>query len=100
MGKVVIFNHPLIHHKLSIIRDEATNTKNFRETLDEIGSLMAYEVTRDLPVKEVVVKTPITNAVCYQLAKEVVIVPILRAGLGMVDGIHKVIPTEIGRAHV
>lgn len=93
MGKVVIFNHPLIHHKLSIIRDEATNTKNFRETLDEIGSLMAYEVTRDLPVKEVVVKTPITNAVCYQLAKEVVIVPILRAGLGMVDGIHKVIPT-------
>ena len=62
MGKVVIFNHPLIHHKLSIIRDEATNTKNFRETLDEIGSLMAYEVTRDLPVKEVVVKTPITTA--------------------------------------
>ena len=93
MGKVVIFNHPLIHHKLSIIRDETTNTKNFRETLDEIGSLMAYEITRDLPVKEVLIKTPISYAKCYQLAKEVVIVPILRAGLGMVDGIHKVIPT-------
>ncbi len=93
MSKVVIFNHPLIHHKLSIIRDEKTNTKNFRETLDEIGSLMAYEVTRDLPLKEVEVKTPITIAKCYQLAAEVVIVPILRAGLGMVDGIHKVIPT-------
>ena len=93
MGKVVVFNHPLIHHKLSIIRDEATNTKNFRETLDEIGSLMAYEITRDLPVKEVEVKTPITYAKCYQLDTEIVIVPILRAGLGMVDGIHKVIPT-------
>ena len=93
MGKVVVFNHPLIHHKLAIIRDEKTNTKNFRETLDEIGSLMAYEVTRDLPVKEVQVKTPITYAKCYQLDCEVVIVPILRAGLGMVDGIHKVIPT-------
>ena len=93
MSKVVIFNHPLIHHKLSLIRDANTNTKLFRETLDEIGFLMAYEATRDLPVKCVNVQTPIAIAECKQLAVEVVIVPILRAGLGMVDGMHKIIPT-------
>lgn len=93
MSKVVVFNHPLINHKLSIIRDETTNTKDFRETLNEISTLMAYEVTRNLPVKEIEVKTPIATAKSYQLAEEVVIVPILRAGLGMVDGIHKLIPT-------
>ena len=93
MSKVVVFNHPLIDHKLTIIRDEKTTTKDFRETLTEISTLMAYEVTRDLKTKEVEVKTPMAIAKCRQLAEEVVIVPILRAGLGMVDGIHKLIPT-------
>ena len=93
MGKLVIFNHPLMHHKLSIIRDEKTGTKDFRETVSEIGMLMAYEITRDLPTNKVDVKTPIGIAHCEQLKKEVVIVPILRAGLGMVDGITKLIPT-------
>ncbi len=93
MGKLVIFNHPLMHHKLSIIRDEKTGTKDFRETVSEIGMLMAYEITRDLPTVKVDVKTPVGIAHCEQLKKEVVIVPILRAGLGMVDGITKLIPT-------
>lgn len=93
MGKLVIFNHPLMYHKLAIIRDEKTNTKDFRETVSEIGMLMAYEVTRDLPTKNVDVKTPVGIAHCLQLEKDVVIVPILRAGLGMVEGINKLIPT-------
>ncbi len=93
MGKLVIFNHPLMHHKLSIIRDEKTGTKDFRETVSEIGMLMAYEITRDLPTVKIDVKTPVGVAHCEQLKKEVVIVPILRAGLGMVDGITKLIPT-------
>ncbi len=93
MSKVVIFNHPLINHKLSIIRDVNTNTKDFRETLNEISTLMAYEVTRDLPVREIDVQTPISKAKAYELSAEIVIVPILRAGLGMVDGIHSLIPT-------
>ena len=92
MSKVVIFNHPLINHKLSIIRDETTNTKHFRETLNEISALMAYEVTRDLPVEEVDVQTPVAVAKSYRLSAKVVIVPILRAGLGMVDGILSLIP--------
>ncbi len=93
MGKLVIFNHPLMHHKLSLIRDELTGTKDFRETVSEIGMLMAYEVTRDLPTETIDVKTPVGIAHCEKLCKEVVIVPILRAGLGMVEGINKLIPT-------
>lgn len=93
MSKIVIFNHPLIHHKLSIIRNVDTTTKSFRETVSEIASLMAYEVTRNLQVKEIETVTPITTAKTYTLAEEVVIVPILRAGLGMVDGIQQLIPT-------
>lgn len=92
-GKLVIFNHPLMHHKLALIRDEKTGTKDFRQTVSEIGMLMAYEVTRELPTKSVEVKTPMGVAKTYNLAKEVVIVPILRAGLGMVDGITALIPT-------
>jgi len=92
-GKVVILNHPLIHHKLSLIRDERTGTKDFRQTVSEIGMLMAYEVTRNLPTKAIEVKTPVGIAQSQTLAKEVVIVPILRAGLGMVDGITTLIPT-------
>ena len=93
MGKVVVFNHPVMYEKLSIIRNELTDTKNFRQTVEEIATLMTYEVTRDLPTKEVDVKTPCGIAKCKQLAKDVVIVPILRAGLGMVPGVTNLIPT-------
>ena len=93
MSKVTVFNHPLIDHKLSIIRCAKTNTKDFRETVSEIACLMAYEVTRDLKTKEIETVTPIQATITKTLAEEVVIVPILRAGLGMVDGIHKLIPT-------
>lgn len=93
MGKVVIINHPLIEHKMAIIRNKATDTKTFRENVNEIGSLVTYEITRDLATRPVEVETPITKTICQVLAKDVVIVPILRAGLGMVDGIQNVIPT-------
>ncbi|HOW37654.1 MAG TPA: uracil phosphoribosyltransferase [Candidatus Izemoplasmatales bacterium] len=93
MARVVIINHPLIEHKMAIIRNKATDTKTFRENVNEIGSLVTYEITRDLATRPVEVETPITKTVCQVLAKEVVIVPILRAGLGMVDGIQLVIPT-------
>ncbi len=93
MGKVVLIKHPLIEHKLAIIRNKNTDTKTFRENVNEIGSLVTYEITRDLTTKPIEVETPIAPTTCQQLAKDVVIVPILRAGLGMVDGIHNVIPT-------
>lgn len=93
MSKLIIFNHPLIHHKLTIIRDEKTNTKDFRQSVNEIANLMAFEATRDLALKKVETKTPIALATTYTLGCEVVIVPILRAGLGMVDGIQSLIPT-------
>ncbi len=93
MSKVVVFDHPLIQHKLSIIRNVNTDTKTFRENVNEIGSLVTYEITRDLATKTVEIQTPLAKTKCQVLAKDVVIVPILRAGLGMVDGIHNVIPT-------
>ena len=93
MSKVTVVNHPLIQHKLSIVRDKNTNTKTFRENVNEIGSLVTYEITRDLKTKEIEVETPIAKTKVNILAKDVVIVPILRAGLGMVDGIQDVIPT-------
>mgnify|MGYP000865741370 CR=1 FL=1 len=93
MSKVTILNHPLIDHKMSIIRDKDTNTKSFRENVNEIGGLITYEITRDLPLKDVEIETPIQKTICRQLSKDVVIVPILRAGLGMVDGIQMIIPT-------
>jgi uracil phosphoribosyltransferase len=93
MSKLTIFDHPLITHKLTLARDENTGMRDFRALVNEIGGLMAYEITRDLPVKEVTVKTPICETKAFVLAKEVVIVPILRAGIGMVDGIHNLIPT-------
>lgn len=93
MSKVVVFDHPLIQHKMSIIRDKNTDTKTFRENVNEIGSLVTYEITRDLETKEIEIETPIAKTKAQILAKDVVIVPILRAGLGMVDGIQKVIPT-------
>ena len=91
-GKVVVFNHPLMTHKLAIIRNEKTNTKDFRETVSEIANLMAYEATRNVPMKEVEVKTPIAVAKSSMIDGDIVIVPILRAGLGMVEGIQRLIP--------
>ena len=91
--KVHILNHPLIQHKLSIMRDKNTGTKEFRELLDEISMLMVYEVTRDLPTEEVEVETPITKMHTRMLSgMPIGVVPILRAGLGMVDGIMQLMP--------
>jgi uracil phosphoribosyltransferase len=93
MGKVFVFDHPLIQHKLTYIRDTKTGTKEFRELVDEVASLMAFEITRDLPLTEVEVETPVTIAKSKVLSgKKLGIIPILRAGLGMVDGILKLIP--------
>lgn len=91
--KVHILNHPLIQHKLSIMRDKNTGTKEFRELLNEISMLMVYEVTRDLPTEETEVETPIARAKTRTLAGiPIGVIPILRAGLGMVDGIMHLIP--------
>lgn len=93
MGKVYVFDHPLIQHKLSFIRDKNTGTKEFRELVDEVGTLMAYEITRDMPLEETIIETPVSNAKSNILSgKKLGIVPILRAGLGMMDGILKLIP--------
>ncbi len=94
MGRVVIVDHPLVQHKLSLMRDEQTGAKDFRELLEEVAMLMAYEVTRDFPTEEVEVKTPLTTAKCRMLSgKKVALVPVLRAGLGMVGGVLRLIPT-------
>ena len=93
MAKVTVLNHPLIDHKMSLIRDKNTDTKKFRENVNEIGGLITYEITRDLPLKEIEVETPIQKTTCRELSKAVVIVPILRAGLGMVEGIQMIVPT-------
>jgi uracil phosphoribosyltransferase len=88
-----VLKHPLITHKLTQLRQKETTTKDFRETLEEIAGLMAYEITRDLPVKNIKIETPLGNCNTQELAMDVVLVPILRAGLGMVDGISNLIPT-------
>ncbi len=87
------FNHPLIQHKLTMLRNKETDTKLFRESLNEIASLMIYEATKDLKLKEVEVETPIMKTMAKVLDEPVTIVPILRAGLGMVDAMLNVIPT-------
>ena len=93
MGKLTIVDHPLVQHKISLLRDEQTGPKEFRELGHELGMLMGYEVTRDLPLKEIEVKTPVAMAKTKVIAgKKLAIVPILRAGLGMVDGILSLIP--------
>lgn len=93
MAKVHVFDHPLIQHKLTHIRDVNTGTKEFRELVDEVATLMAYEITRDLPLTEVEVETPVQTAKSNVLAgKKIGIVPILRAGIGMVEGILNLIP--------
>ncbi len=93
MSKLVVMDHPLIQHKLTYMRDTSTGAKDFRELLNEISMLMAYEVTRDLPLTEVEIETPICKTNSKVLAgKKLGVVPILRAGLGMVEGILKLVP--------
>ncbi|MEK5039952.1 uracil phosphoribosyltransferase [Sporosarcina sp. FSL K6-3457] len=93
MPKVHVFDHPLIQHKLTYIRDTNTGTKEFRELVDEVATLMAYEITRELPLQEVEIETPVCTSKSKVLAgKKLGIVPILRAGIGMVDGILNLIP--------
>lgn len=94
MSKVQVMDHPLIQHKMSYIREEKTSTKEFRELVDEVGTLMAYEVTRDLSLEDVEVDTPVERTIAKRLSgKKLGIVPILRAGLGMQEGILKLIPS-------
>ena len=94
MSKVMIFDHPLIQHKLSILRNKETDTKQFRELINEISMLMCYEATRDLPLEDVEVETPMEKTVVKRVAgRKMAFVPILRAGLGMVDGLLQMVPT-------
>ncbi len=93
MSKVTILDHSLIKHKMTLIRKIETKTKDFYQSVNEIAGLMAYEITRDFPLKRIEIETPICKSEQYELASDVVIVPILRAGLGMVDGIRNMIPT-------
>jgi len=88
-----LITHPLIIHKLSQIRRKETGTKDFRQNLDEIAGLMAYEISRDLPLRDILIDTPLSSCKTSELAKEIVLIPVLRAGLGMVDGITNLIPT-------
>ena len=94
MAKTVVMDHPLIQHKIGIIRKEETGTKDFRQLISEIAMLMTYEATRDLELEDVKIKTPICETTVKQLGgKKLAIVPILRAGLGMVDGMLAMIPS-------
>lgn len=91
---VFIFNHPMIQHKISLLRDKNTNSKSFRELVEEVSMLMAYEVTKDFPLTEIEIETPMAKTKTKVLTdKKVTLVPILRAGLGMVEGMLKIIPT-------
>ncbi len=93
MGNLHILDHPLIQHKLTYIRDVKTGTKQFRELVDEVSMLMGFEITRNLPVKETEVQTPVTTCQSQVLTgKKIGIIPILRAGLGMVDGLLQLLP--------
>jgi len=93
MSKVCVFDHPLIQHKLSILREKSTSVKEFRELISEIAMLMCYEATRDLPLEEIEIETPVAKAKVKHIAgKKLAIVPILRAGLGMVDGMVSMMP--------
>ncbi|MCQ6281756.1 uracil phosphoribosyltransferase [Bacillus sp. EB600] len=93
MAKVYVFDHPLIQHKLTYIRDKNTGTKDFRELVDEVATLMAFEITRDMQLEDFEIETPITTTKAKVLSgKKIGLVPILRAGIGMVDGILKLIP--------
>jgi uracil phosphoribosyltransferase len=88
-----LLKHPLLTHKVTLLRRKETDTKEFRETLAEIAGLMAYEITRDLPLRDITIETPLGICKTQELARDVVLVPILRAGLGMVTGISNLIPS-------
>lgn len=93
MGKTVIMNHPLIQHKIGIVRKEGTSSKEFREMIGEVAMLMCYEATRDLKLEEIEIETPLQKTTVRELAgKKLAVIPILRAGLGMVDGMLALIP--------
>ena len=92
MGYLKVLDHPLIDHKMAIIRNKNTGPKEFRESVFEIGMLLTYELSKNFKSVPVEVETPMEKTTCYVLEKPVVIVPILRAGLGMVEGIHTIIP--------
>ena len=92
-SKATVLKHPLIEHKLSILRNRDTENKLFRETLNELSYLIVYEITRDLALRPVRIQTPLAPCDCHQLGEQVLLVPILRAGLGMVEGILNLIPS-------
>jgi uracil phosphoribosyltransferase len=93
LAKVYVFDHPLIQHKLTYIRDKHTGTKEFRELVDEVATLMAFEITRDMTLEEITIETPVSETKSKVLSgKKLGIIPILRAGIGMVDGVLKLIP--------
>ena len=94
MAITMVMDHPLVQHKVSILRDENTGTKQFKELVSELAVLLAYEATRDLPLEDVDVQTPVDVAHCKMLSgKKMAIVPILRAGLGMVEGVQTLVPS-------
>ena len=94
MGTLVICDHPLIQHKLTFIRDKKTITKDFRDLVGEVATLMAYEITRNVPLEKMTIETPVAETESYVLSGRMIgLVPILRAGLGMVDGILQLIPS-------
>ena len=100
MDNVTIINHPLISHKVAILRDKNTNTKQFRELVEEIATLLTYEAFKDIPTKEVEVETPLEKTKQTMIVENsVAIIPILRAGLGMVNGVHTLLPTA-KEAHI
>jgi len=93
MGKLIVCDHPLIQHKLTFIRDMNTNTKDFRELVDEVATLMAYEITREIPLETIKVQTPVTETEAKVISGRMLgLIPILRAGLGMLDGVLKLLP--------
>ena len=92
MGKLFVSEHPLVQNKMAILRNKETGTKEFKELIGEVAMLLLYEATRDLKLKDVDVETPIDTAHCKMLAQKLSIVPILRAGIGMTDGVHALIP--------
>ena len=93
MSKLFVSEHPLIHTKMAMLRNKETGTKEFREIIGEVASLLFYEATRELPLVEVEVETPIAKTVCKTIDTKLAIVPILRAGIGMTDGILNLVPT-------
>lgn len=102
MAKLVVCDHPLIQHKLTFIRDVRTNTKDFRELVDEVATLMAYEITRDIPLESITVQTPVAETEGKVISGRMLgLIPILRAGLGMLDGVVKLLPAaKVGHGTV